>query len=585
VPAPSPIDCLIVGAGPIGLTLAVELQRFGLACRIIDQSPVPTDKSKALVVWPRTLELLDRAAIANDFIAAGMWAKGARMFDGTREIAHVQVQTTDSAFPGPLMIPQNETERLLTETLQRRGLRVERSVTLLQCVDNGDSVTSTLRHPDGREETVTSAWLGGCDGSHSTVRKQLGIEFTGSFEPNDWILADAYADGPISRDEISAFWHSDGVAIFFPIGHGRFRVIADMGLALNTEKPADPTLAQVQTLVDRRAPVGVRLRDPFWLSGFRIHERKVNEYGRNRVFLCGDAAHIHSPAGGQGMNTGMQDAFNLAWKIALVHRGLAPRSPLLDSYSQERGAVGDMVLHNAGLFTRVAMIRNPALQFLRNHLIAFATKFTAVQQRAIATLTELAVHYPDSPLNAEDPGSAWHGDVKSGDRLPDAELLDLRAGKIELAPASSPSVAPRSGAKEGPAFACTHIGNIARIPSTIRDQLNTRLLTAVGGSKHTLLLFPTDASSLASLLAATQPVASAFSQTVQLLAILPKDSAAQPPANLPAFLDLQNHIRDRLGLRATALALVRPDGYLAFRGHANSAPKLRQHLQSYLLPN
>ena len=540
--APSAIDCLIIGAGPIGLTLAVELQRFGLACRIIDQNAAPTDKSKALVVWPRTLELLDRAGLSGNFTAAGMWAHGARMFVGDKQIAHVQIHTPDSAFPVPLMIPQNETERLLNETLERRGLRVERSVTLVKCVDNGDSVTSTLRHADGREEIVTSAWLGGCDGSHSTVRKQLGIEFAGDFEPNDWILGDTYLEGPIAADEITAFWHTDGVAIFFPIAPGRFRVIADMGLAGGTEKPADPTLPQIQAIVDRRAPVGVRLHDPFWLAGFRIHERKVNEYGRGRAFLCGDAAHIHSPAGGQGMNTGMHDAFNLAWKLALVHHGLAPRSPLLDSYTKERGAVGDMVLHNAGLFTRVAMIRNPALQFLRNHLIEFATKFTAVQQRAIATLTELAVHYPDSPLNAEDPGTAWPGDLKAGDRLPDADLLD-HSGKT------------------------------------------TRLLSAIGGSKHTVLLIPAAGDNVfPALLEQTRHVLARFRKTVQIILVLPNQPTVTLPTDIPVFIDLQGQLRDRLGLRATALALIRPDGYLGLRGHTGSLPKLQHHLESYLLP-
>src|SRR5262249_50480158 len=155
-------------------------------------------------------------------------------------------------------------------------------------------------------------------------------------------------------------------------------------------------------LVDERGPSGLRLHDPFWLSGFRIHERKVEEYSKGRAFLCGDAAHIHSPAGGQGMNTGMQDAFNLAWKLALVHQGHA-RPSLLKSYTQERNAVGEMVLHSAGIFTRVATIRNPVLQSLRNHLISIAGKFSAVQRRAVSQLTELAIHYPNSPLNGDDP--------------------------------------------------------------------------------------------------------------------------------------------------------------------------------------
>jgi 2-polyprenyl-6-methoxyphenol hydroxylase-like FAD-dependent oxidoreductase len=548
MPLSSKIDCLIVGAGPIGLTLAVELHRFGLACRIIDQAAAPTDKSKALVLWPRSLELFDRAGLSGEFVAAGMWASGARMFGNGQTLAHIEIHRDDSAFTRPLMIAQCETERVLNQALAQRGLPVERSVTLVNCAQTGDAVTSTLRHADGREEIVTSSWLGGCDGSHSTVRKQLGIEFTGDFEPNDWILADVHIDGPICPDEISAFWHSEGVAIFFPFAPGRFRVIADMGRAPGTDKPADPTLAEAQAIVDRRAIPGLHLHDPVWLAGFRIHERKVSEYGRGRAFLCGDAAHIHSPAGGQGMNTGMQDAFNLAWKLALVHHGRAPRSPLLDTYSTERGAVGDMVLHNAGLFTRVAMIRNPALQYLRNHLIGLATQFTAVQQRAIANLTEMAVHYPKSPLNGEDPGPAWRGGIYAGDRLPDAELLDPKTGQT------------------------------------------TRLLAAISGSEHTLLLMSADPAALAALLPEAQSLAAAFGLFVQILSVQfqpltsqsPDKDAVSPDINI--LFDSQNELRDRLGLRATAVALIRPDGYLAFRGHASSLPKLREHLVTYLSP-
>src|SRR5262245_609829 len=425
-------DVLIAGAGPVGMTLALELERFGLSCRIVDKTSAPTDKSKALVVWPRTLELFERAAIADDLVTAGFWAKGATMYGNGKRLVHVNIHRDDTAFPRPLMIPQNETERVLNESLQRRGVSVKREVELIECrlsqaggpaavgklrseVEVDQHIVSTLRHADGREEVVTSTWLAGCDGAHSTVRKQLAISFAGEFEPNDWMLADVHVDGPIAPDEISAYWHSRGVLIFFPMSPRRFRVIADLGKAPGTDKPADPTMDDVQRLVDGRGPAGIRVHDPIWLSGFRIHERKVNEYQKGRAFLCGDAAHIHSPAGGQGMNTGMQDAFNLAWKLALVQKGQAKPS-LLASYTQERSAVGDMVLRDAGLFTRVAMIRNPVLQFMRNHMMALAGKLSAVQERAIAQLTEMAVHYPGSTLTADDPGDAWHGDVSTGDR-------------------------------------------------------------------------------------------------------------------------------------------------------------------------
>ncbi|HZZ26676.1 MAG TPA: FAD-dependent monooxygenase [Pirellulales bacterium] len=538
-------DALIAGAGPVGLTMASELLRHGLTCRIIDLNAAPTDKSKALVLWGRTLEMFDHAEMADEFIAAGIWTKGARMFGGGKQLLHVEIHRDDTAFPRPLMIPQNETERVLTESLKRRGLNVERQVQLVKCVDERDRVVSTLRHADGSEEQVTTAWLLGCDGSHSTVRKELGIEFAGEFEPNDWMLADVHVDGPISMDEISAYWHSDGVAIFFPFAPGRCRVIADLGKAQGTEKSPDPTLEEVQAVVDRRGPAGVKLHNPVWLASFRIHERKVNEYGRGRAFLCGDAAHIHSPAGGQGMNTGMQDAFNLAWKLALVHQGQAKPSPLLESYTQERSAVGDMVLHDAGLFTKVAMLRNPMLQFFRNHLMSLAGKLTAVQERAIATLTEMAVHYPYSPLNCDDAGIAWNNEVKAGDRLPDAQVRDARSG----APA--------------------------------------RLLESLRGTHHTLLIMPdeNDTATLVELVNQAQILVNEFGDVLRPVLIVPGNSSVMPEAEAAAvWVDINQQVRNRLGLEDTAIAVVRPDGYLGFRGNGQSWAKLQDYLTQYLVP-
>ena len=363
-------------------------------------------------------------------------------------------------------------------------------------------------------------------------------------------------DGPLPHDEISAFWHSEGVLIFFPFSTpGRFRIISDLGARPSTGKPADPTLEEVQTMVDRRGPGGLKVHDPIWLSGFRIHERKVDEYGRGRAFLCGDAAHIHSPAGGQGMNTGMQDAFNLAWKLALAHKGLAKPS-LLDSFTQERNAVGEMVLHDAGVFTQVATIRNPVLQYIRNHIMSIAGKLSAVQRRAISQLTEMAIHYPNSPLNGDNPGRAWHGKVAVGDRLPEAELQELSTGKT------------------------------------------TRLLSAVGGNQHTLLVMPKSEANMTaddrrhaeeSLLDEARQLHDEFGELLQIILVLPNDAPAKPEIDLSqeliagVYVDCKGQVHDRLGLRDTAIALIRPDGYIGFRGHAKSGPALHKHLAGYLV--
>src|SRR6185437_12693770 len=315
-------EVLVAGAGPVGMTMAAALARLGVGVRIVDKAHARTDKSKALVIWPRTLELLDIQGCAQNFINAGIKGRGTRILANGREIVHVALDTMHSVHDYALMIPQSETERLLEEELARRGVTVEREVALEGFTQDEAGVAATLRHADGRIESMETPFLIGCDGAHSIVRHGLGIEFEGSTEPSDWLLADLRLDGDLPADELTLCWTGDGVLALFPIIGGRYRVIADVGL-LPTEAAPPPELGEIQAVLDRRGPPGLRAHDPFWLSRFRINERKVRDYRRGRVFLAGDAAHIHSPAGGQGMNTGMQDAFNLAWKLALVVKGNA----------------------------------------------------------------------------------------------------------------------------------------------------------------------------------------------------------------------------------------------------------------------
>jgi 2-polyprenyl-6-methoxyphenol hydroxylase-like FAD-dependent oxidoreductase len=536
---------LVVGAGPVGLTAAAELTRHGIACRIIDKCPAPTDKSKALVVWGRTLEILDDMGAAPDFVAAGMFAAGAGVYrDHGKPLVRITFDRTDTAYPRPLMIAQSETERLLGEHLTRLGVTVERPVELTDLAAEDDQVVATLRHANGLAESVRFDWLIGCDGAHSTVRKKVGIEFAGEFEPNDWILADVRIDGPIAHDEVRIDWHSEGVLAFFPFGRDRFRVIADLGMARGTDHPADPTLADAQAVVDRRGPAGLKLTDPVWLAGFRIHERKVAEYRRGRVALAGDAAHIHSPAGGQGMNTGMHDAYNLAWKVALTQSGRA-RPLLMDSYSQERGAVGDMVLRQAGRMTRMATLRNPVLQFVRNRVAGVLGQLPAFRRGITDYLTEFAVHYPKSPLNGEAPGHAWRGGALPGDRLPDAPL---------------------------------------RRPS---DGGETRLLRELSGTTHELLLLATstDPGELRALAAVGRDATEAFTGLLRTHLILPASSVPTGVSGADCiWLDANRVVSERTGARATAVLLARPDGYVGFRGGADSADALLEHLGQYLVP-
>jgi 2-polyprenyl-6-methoxyphenol hydroxylase-like FAD-dependent oxidoreductase len=293
---------LIAGAGPVGLTMAADLARYGVTVRIVDKAASRTDQSKALVLWSRSLELIERMGCVERFLKAGMNTHGARMSTGKELIGEITFDDVESRYPFALMIPQNETERLLETYLEELGVKVERQIELTAFTARTDGVTATLRDAAGREESVAAEWLIGCDGAHSTVRHGLGIEFSGTTQPSDWVLADLRLSG-LNPDKFDIFWHAQGILAFFPIVGDRYRVGADLGPAGGGGHRGDPTLAEVQALVDQRGPGAIRLHDPIWLSSFRINERKVKDYGRGRVFLAGDAAHIHSPAGGQGMNT------------------------------------------------------------------------------------------------------------------------------------------------------------------------------------------------------------------------------------------------------------------------------------------
>jgi 2-polyprenyl-6-methoxyphenol hydroxylase-like FAD-dependent oxidoreductase len=337
-------DVLIAGAGPVGLVMAIELARYGVAVRIIDKAPQRTDKSKALVIWSRSLEVLARAGCSAGLVDAGYKVSSLNISVNGKSIAHVSLEGLPTPYSYGLMIPQSDTERVLDEFLNSLGVKVERTVELTRFTASDDSVVSTLRHADGAEETAESSWLIGCDGAHSTVRHQLGMEFHGETSLINWILADIHLENVPRAPEVNVVWHADGLLATFPIAEDRYRIIADVGVVPENSNPsAEPTLEEVQALLDRRFPNGVRATNPIWLSSFRINERKVANYRAGRVFLAGDAAHVHSPAGGQGMNTGMQDACNLAWKLALVVRGIGSES-LLDSYSAERSPIADQVL-------------------------------------------------------------------------------------------------------------------------------------------------------------------------------------------------------------------------------------------------
>lgn len=406
---------LIVGAGPVGLTMALELARYQVPVRLVDRMAAREATSRAVALWPRTLELLERTGggLSAELIALGNKVNVANILAGGDAIARVELEDITTPYPFVLMLPQNETERVLTAHLEALGVRAELGVGLEAFAPEADGVTATLRHADGREETARYGWLVACDGAHSPVRHALGRSFEGDTFGIDWAQGDFHVAGvPFPPNEFATYWHEDGPLVLFPMGHGRYRLIVALGPS-GPEVSPPPTQEAFQLLLDRRGPGGIALTDTVWATSFRVNERQVDSYRSGRVFLAGDAAHVHSPAGGQGMNTGMQDAINLAWKLALVARGLSFAPALLDSYDAERRAVGAEVIASAGRLTRIATLRNPLARHVRNAVMHFVLGLAPVQQRLEGSLTETSTRYDDSPLN----GVSWEAGALAGARV------------------------------------------------------------------------------------------------------------------------------------------------------------------------
>jgi 2-polyprenyl-6-methoxyphenol hydroxylase-like FAD-dependent oxidoreductase len=420
-------NVLIAGAGPVGLAMAADLARYGVSVRLVEKSAQRTDKSKALVLWSRTLELMDRMECTAPFLTTGKKVTAVSVTAGKEPIARVTVDGVKTPHPYALAIPQYDTEELLGNLVTSLGVRIERNIELTDFVTTADGVTSALRHVDGTEERFESGWLIGSDGAHSTVRHKLGMEFAGETMPSSWVIADVHLSNAPNSEEILISWHAAGILAVFPIQGSRYRVIADSGVTEAGSAPADPTVDDVQSILDVRGPGGITVSDPIWLTRFTINERKVANYRSGRVFVMGDAAHIHSPAGGQGMNTGMQDAFNLAWKLAMVSRGLGDEETLLGSYSAERSPIADDVLKGAGRMTEVALMKGDFKQAVRNRVTSFIFGLSPVKKKLADVLTEVSIGYPESPLNG---GGKYPGTgPKEGDRAPvDANHPRVGAG-------------------------------------------------------------------------------------------------------------------------------------------------------------
>ncbi|MCK6210986.1 FAD-dependent monooxygenase [Georgenia sp. EYE_87] len=523
---PGPLDVLVVGAGPTGLTLALELAVRGVRLRLVDKALDRVHESRALAIQPRTLEVLARDGLARELVERGNPAVELRLHLGGRTVrlGLFDLGLKDSPFPHLLFLSQSETERVIGEHLARRGAAAERGVELTALVQERQAVRCSLRHADGTEETVRARYVVGCDGAHSTVRREAGIAFRGRPYAPTFVLADLEADG-LEAGPVHAFVSGDGVLFLFPLRDpATWRMIAMRPRGQEAVAGETVALQELQGLVARFV-TGVRLRDPVWTTNFRLHLRSAVRYRAGRVLLAGDAAHIHSPAGAQGMNTGIQDAVNLGWKLALVVAGRSP-DRLLGTYEAERLPVGRAVLRLSDRAFTVATSAAAPLRLARARLapvvVPLVLRLNRLRAAGFRTVAELTVSYRRSPLAVEGPGAPRRG-PRAGDRLPDAPL---GGGTLHEA----------VGAEGFHLLLCGPPGRWS--------EAQVRELEGRGLRVHRL---------------------------------------SRGPAPAAGDGGRDGLVLDRLGVTGTATAhlLVRPDGYVAYRGGSDLAG-LRAYLGSWL---
>jgi 2-polyprenyl-6-methoxyphenol hydroxylase-like FAD-dependent oxidoreductase len=430
-------DVVIAGSGPTGLMSASLLRRCGVNVRILDKSEQQAHESRAFGVHAKSMELLLSIGLADEFLNRGLIATGVQVFvDGLRVggFNFDDIGRADTPYSFLLMVPQWDIEAILVEDLRRLGVEVEHNVEVTGFEQSAEGVLVHASDKAGESFEVRCSYLIGADGAHSIVRKTLGLTFEGAPYPQGFLLADCKINWPLDYDHMKLFLRGRDLAFYLPLkGKDVGRIIAikpvetGKGASIDDEGSSPVSLDTVQEALRDASGMEIELTDPLWTTHYRIHHRGVNKYGEGRVFLAGDAAHIHSPAGAQGMNTGLQDAANLVWKLVLVLRGHAPRA-LLDTYNSERRPVGQKILNYtdklfAGMSSQTGWVAG-----LRNMLVpvlaATLSRSGTVRAKAFHFLSQLGIRYHESDFVHDSASAraprAWRDGLSAGHRAPNA---------------------------------------------------------------------------------------------------------------------------------------------------------------------
>ncbi len=385
-------DVLIVGAGPVGLFLANECARRGLRWQLIETRSTQSEHSKALAIFPRTLEIFDMAGLVGPFLEKANRVTSASVVTHGHRLAHMRFTPEESPYRFVAMVPQDVTEKLLVEELRRKGGAVEYETSFVSAAEQDDSV-SVMMDRKGESIKLRAFFVVGCDGAHSAVRHLLNLPFEGAEYNDSFMLADIETNGTLPADELLLCPSESGPVAIFPISATRQRIVA----IINRTEGDAPSLDLVRKILVERAPSGIEARALHWSSYFRIHHRQVAQMRRGRFFIAGDAAHVHSPFGGQGMNTGLHDIWNLVWKLDLAVHGHG-NEELLESYSTERRPVIKQVIETTDFLTRALGTPSKLAQILRDIVIPMVSRLAPFQHAFVQRLSELGVAYRGSPI-------------------------------------------------------------------------------------------------------------------------------------------------------------------------------------------
>ncbi len=415
-------DVLIVGAGPTGLSLACQFIRYGVDFVIIEKNEATTQYSKAIGVQARTLEIYEQIGLAQTAVEEGAIASKARLLAAGEVRAELDLSNIGgdlSAYPFMLIFEQSKNEQLLNSYLHGNGKKVLWNTELESFTQDDAGVTAQLKNSDGTSRTIEAKYLVGCDGAKSPTRHALGLNFEGSTFERMFYVADAQVDWKFSHDALHLCLAKDTLLVFFPLkGENRYRIVGSFPEGHEKDE-GDILYEEIEQQIKKEAKLELDIHDVKWFSTYKVHSRHVSKFSAGRGFLAGDSAHIHTPAGAQGMNTGIQDGYNLAWKMALVLRGVADEK-LLDTYNEERLENARHLLQTTDRMFQFGAGSDWFLAFIRTHVwpavAKYVLSFDSVKNFVFPLISQIGINYRHSSLSQHAGDDDFK--VKAGDRLP-----------------------------------------------------------------------------------------------------------------------------------------------------------------------